>query len=136
MRFKKGSKVEVLSKEAPSGSWLCAKVLSGNGHYYNVKYDRPSGTATIEGIVEKVSRKVIRPCPPVVYVENWIVNDVVEAFDDYSWRTVVVSKVLRGDFYLVRLLGSSRDFEVYKFNTRVRHLWQDDNWFVIGKVII
>nr|CAD1823927.1 unnamed protein product [Ananas comosus var. bracteatus] len=39
MRFKKGSKVEVMSKwEVPLGSWCPAEIISGNGHTYNVRF--------------------------------------------------------------------------------------------------
>uniref|UniRef100_A0A5B7AZL4 ENT domain-containing protein n=1 Tax=Davidia involucrata TaxID=16924 RepID=A0A5B7AZL4_DAVIN len=134
MRYKKGSRVEVLSEnEVPSGSWHYAEVICGNGHNYTVRYVMHPG-ATDEDIVERVSRKSIRPCPPVVELpENWIPGDVVEVFHSFSWKMATVSKVLGRNYFLVRLLGSSQEFKVSKFDLRVRQSWQDDKWFIIGK---
>ncbi|XVE98275.1 hypothetical protein REPUB_Repub03eG0091600 [Reevesia pubescens] len=134
MRFKKGTKVEVLSKkEVPSGSWHCAEIISGNGHSYTVRYDGYSG-ATDKTIVERVSRMVIRPCPPAPLVsDNWVPGDVVEVFDNFSWKMATVLGVLEKKYILVRLLGSSLEFKVSKFDIRVRQSWQDDEWLVIGK---
>ncbi|XP_010249984.1 PREDICTED: uncharacterized protein LOC104592353 [Nelumbo nucifera] len=135
MRFKKGSKVEVLSKkEVPSGSWRCAEIISGNGHNYDVKYDLSSGI-TSEAIVERVSRRSIRPCPPQAEgADNWVPGNLVEVFDNSSWKIAVVSKVVSGNYFFVRLLGSSREFRVHKSDLRVRQSWQDDKWIVVGKV--
>ncbi|KAI7987361.1 hypothetical protein LOK49_LG13G00344 [Camellia lanceoleosa] len=79
MRYKKGSIVEVLSKnEVPSGSWRCAEIICVNGHNYTVRYEMDPG-ATNEAIVERVSRKSIRPCPPPLKLsENCVPGDVVE----------------------------------------------------------
>ncbi|XP_022729271.1 uncharacterized protein LOC111284688 [Durio zibethinus] len=134
MRFKKGNKVEVLSKkEMPSGSWHCAEIISGNGHSYTVRYEGYSG-ATDKTIVETVSRKVIRPCPPVPVVsDNWGPGDVVEVFDKFSWKMATVLGVLEKKYVLVRLLGSSLEFKVSRFDIRVRQSWQDNEWIVIGK---
>uniref|UniRef100_A0A5B7AX75 Agenet domain-containing protein n=1 Tax=Davidia involucrata TaxID=16924 RepID=A0A5B7AX75_DAVIN len=134
MRYKKGSRVEVLSEnEVPSGSWHYAEVICGNGHNYTVRYDMHSD-ATNEAIVERVSKKSIRPCPPVVsLLENWISGDVVEVFQNFTWKMATVSEVLGRNYFLVRLLGSSQEFKVSKFDLRVRQSWQDDKWFIIGK---
>ncbi|KAK6248448.1 hypothetical protein QUC31_020013 [Theobroma cacao] len=134
MRFKKGTKVEVLSKkEVPSGSWQCAEIISGNGHSYTVRYQGYSG-ATDKMIVERVSRKAIRPCPPALVVpDNWVPGDVVEVFDNFSWKMATVLGILEKKYILVRLLGSSLEFKVSRFDIRVRQSWQDDEWVVIGK---
>ncbi|KAI9117509.1 hypothetical protein K1719_011675 [Acacia pycnantha] len=134
MKFKKGTKVEVLSKsEVPSGSWRCADIICGNGHYYSVRYDGLDGTPTKE-IVERVPRKAIRPCPPVLEVtENWRPGDVVEVCQNSSWSMATVLKVLGKKYILVRLLGSCLEFKVRRFDIRARQSWLDDNWIMVGK---
>lgn len=135
MRFKKGSKVEVLSKkDVPSGSWRCAEIVFGNGHNYTVRYDGYSGIAD-EMVLERISRKEIRPCPPLPEVaNNWVPGDVVEVFNDFSWKMATISKVLGTKYFLVRLLGSSLEFKVSKSEIRARQSWQDGKWVVIGRV--
>ncbi|VVA10689.1 PREDICTED: Plant Tudor RNA-binding [Prunus dulcis] len=134
MRFKSGSSVEVLSKkEMPSGSWCCAKIICGNGHNYTVRYDGFEG-ASDKAAVERVPRNAIRPCPPPLEVsENWVPGDLVEVFDNFSWKMATISKVFGKQYFLVRLLGSSQEFKVGKFEIRVRQFWRDDKWVVIGK---
>ncbi|OMP11908.1 hypothetical protein COLO4_03604 [Corchorus olitorius] len=134
MRFKKGTKVEVLSKkEVPSGSWHCAEIVGGNGHSYTVRYESYSG-ATDKRIMERVSRKAIRPCPPTLIVsDDWVPGDVVEVFDNFSWKMATVLGVWEKNCILVRLLGSSLEFKVSKCDIRVRQSWQEDEWVVIGK---
>lgn len=136
MRFRKGSKVEVLrKKELPTGEWRCGKIISGNGHTYSVVYEGSFGMRS-EALVERVPRNAIRPCPPSVgSVESCSVGDVVEVFDVGSWKVAMVLKVSAGDYCLVRLLGSCEEFRVQKSNIRVRQSWQDNKWVVIGKVI-
>ncbi|KAJ9688579.1 hypothetical protein PVL29_014299 [Vitis rotundifolia] len=134
MRFKKGSKVEVLSKrEVPSGSWISAEIICGNGHNYTVRYDGHQSNID-EAIVERVPGSAIRPCPPPLEgPEGWIPGDIVEVFDNFSWKMATVSKVLGKKYFLVRHLGSSLEFKVRKYDLRVRQSWQDDKWIVIGK---
>ncbi|XP_077211309.1 uncharacterized protein LOC143846689 [Tasmannia lanceolata] len=134
MRFKKGSKVEVLNKrEVPSGSWWCAEIISGNGHNYIVRYDIAPDT-TDAPIVDRVSRKSIRPCPPPVgSADNWIPGDILEVHHNNSWKITEISKVLDGLYFFVRLLGSSREIKVHKSDLRLRQSWQDNQWIVIGK---
>lgn len=137
MRFKKGSKVEVLcKKEVPLGAWCCAEIISGNGHSYSVMYD---GSLSMENEVfmDRVSRKAIRPCPPPVRsVENWAVGDVVEVLHQCSWKIATILKVLDGGRCLVRLLGSCQEFTVHQSKIRMRQTWKDERWIVFDKVKI
>ncbi|CAK9147146.1 unnamed protein product [Ilex paraguariensis] len=134
MRYKKGSKVEVLSKnEVPSGSWRCAEIINGNGHNYTVKYDVLPRFTDENVIVERVSRRSIRPCPPTIISDNWMPGDVIEVFHSSSWKMATVSMVLGRNYYLVRLVGSFQEFKVSKYDLRLRQSWQCDQWIEIGK---
>jgi len=131
MRFNKGTKVEVLSKSSvPSGAWRSAEIISGNGHYYTVMYDHNDGT-------ERVPRKSMRPEPPRLQVlDAWCPGDILEVFQSCSWKMAIVSKVLGNGCFLVRLLGSSLKFKVTKSDIRVRQSWQDNEWIMIGQVLV
>lgn len=131
MRFKKGTKVEVLSKSSgPSGAWRSAEIISGNGHYYTVMYE--SNDCTV-----RVPRKSMRPEPPPLKVlDNWGPGDILEVFESSSWKMAIVSKVLGKDCFLIRLLGSSLKFKATKSDIRVRQSWQDNEWIMIGQVLV
>ncbi|KAL0872758.1 hypothetical protein Bca101_022463 [Brassica carinata] len=131
MRFRKGSRVEVFSnKEAPYGAWRCAEIISGNGHTYNVRFF----SFHEEAVMERVPRKVIRPCPPLVDVERWEAGELVEVLDSFAWKAATVRQELCGKYYVVRLLGTPAEFTFHKANIRVRQSWQDERWVAIGKI--
>ncbi|KAJ0261232.1 ENT domain-containing protein [Hirschfeldia incana] len=130
MRFKKGTKVEVLTKSSvPSGAWRSAEIISGNGHYYTVMYDSDEGTT------ERVPRKSMRPepPPPSQVLHSWAPGDLLEVLESCSWKMAIVSKVLENDCVLVRLLGSSEKVKANKCDIRVRQSWQDNQWFMVGQ---
>ncbi|CAH8391471.1 unnamed protein product [Eruca vesicaria subsp. sativa] len=135
MRFRKGSRVEVLSlKEAPYGAWRAAEILSGNGHIYYVRY-YSYGLAKDAPLEERVARKSIRPCPPQIDVQDrWEAGELVEVLDNVSWKTATVLEELSGRYYVVRLLGAALELTVHKVNLRARQCWQDETWVLIGKV--
>ncbi|KAL6533857.1 hypothetical protein OROHE_013690 [Orobanche hederae] len=144
MRLTKGDKVEVMNKNNAPVSWHGAKILSSNGHTYRVQYDYYPGMAN-EKMFETVSRKFVRPVPPLVQgLENCINGDIVEVFFVFAWRIAAILRVLEGkkeikskkasgNRYLVRILGCSEELIVDDSNIRMRQIWHDDKWILIGK---
>ncbi|XP_039117399.1 uncharacterized protein LOC120253154 isoform X3 [Dioscorea cayenensis subsp. rotundata] len=131
MRLKKGNKVEILSlKEVPVHSWRCAKIISGNGHTYQVQYDIPlfdRGDA-----IERVPRKAIRPCPPPIDSPGSLVpGDSVEVFENNSWSVAEVTEVAYGGLISVRILGATKVTRAHMSNIRLQQDWQDNKWVVI-----
>ena len=133
MRFRKGSKVEVLSQGGlPSGAWRPAEIILGNGRHYRVRYCQPPSNRD-GAVFERVPRKAIRPCPPV-RGEIWGAGDMVEVFDNNLWKTSKVLRPLDSNYFLVRLFGPTLEIRVRKSHIRVQQSWQDDQWVVIGQV--
>lgn len=149
MKLRKGDKVEVMNKKEAPVSWCVAKVLSGNGQTYCVHYDA-FPVMSSEQMMETVSRKFVRPCPPLVQAVENFVGDIVEVFHDYAWKVAVILKIMEGrkeakskkipvqasagrKQYYVRLIGNSQELVVNGLNIRMRHAWQDDKWILIGK---
>ncbi|XP_039060147.1 uncharacterized protein LOC120204125 isoform X1 [Hibiscus syriacus] len=134
MILNKGSKVEVLTKEeVPTGAWRCAEIISGNGHTYIVKYGWFPMTGEAAEM-ERVPRKAIRPFPPPINGnDNWVSGDVVEVFDELCWKPAVIVRVLGGNNFYVRILGSTAQLKAHQSRLRVRQSWEDGNWFLVGK---
>ncbi|KAK1394741.1 ENT domain-containing protein [Heracleum sosnowskyi] len=130
MRFKRGSKVEVLKEANTLTAWCGAEIISGKGQSYTVRYDHY--VPEHGEVSERVHRNLVRPRPPVQKVESWVAGDAVEVFDDVMWRVAIISRV-RGSYCLVRLLESSYKFGVHISNIRVRQCWQNDEWVLMFK---
>ena len=139
MKFKKGSKLKVLSKRKVALGPQCSmEALRSNGSNYMAGYVMSKGVNNHD-MVEKVSRNVIVPCHTRLDLsEAWAPGDVVEVFDSNIWKIATVSEVLGKMHILVRLLGSSQEFKVRKTHIRVRQSLEDDDnaWVMVEKVNI
>lgn len=124
MRFQKGDKVEVYTKQDfPCGAWRTVEIVSGNGHYYDVRND-------LCAITERVS---VRPLPPpVLRLRDWMPGDIVEVFERMCWTPAMVSNVIGNNHCLVRLLGSSQSVPAHTSDVRVRQIWKHGQWIVVG----
>ncbi|KAF5812698.1 putative Agenet-like domain-containing protein [Helianthus annuus] len=130
MKYKRGSTVEVFCNQ----SWRCARIVSSKGHNYTVSYDVYPGF-TSKDDVEHISVKSVRRCPPLFESsECWVPGDVAEVFHNLSWKMAIVLKDIGLDQFIVRLVGSSQEFEVTKSELRVRRSYQNGQWIVTGKV--
>lgn len=139
MKFKKGSKLKILSKKKVALGPQCSmEALRSNGPNYIAGHVKSKGVDN-HAMVKQVSPKVITPCHTHLdFSGAWAPGDVVEVFDNNSWKLATVSEVLGKMHILVRLLGSSREFKVRKTDIRVRQSWKDDDmaWVMVGKVNI
>ncbi|THU68586.1 hypothetical protein C4D60_Mb08t05440 [Musa balbisiana] len=133
MRLSKGSSVEVYKWKEDSYSWSTARVLSGNGHTYFLRYDRRPADKPL--VVERVPRKFLRPPPSPIggLFSDWAPGDVVEAFEDCTWYPAVVVSVMAVGRFDVRLVGSSRRLNVRTCELRLRRPWKDNTWSLIQK---
>lgn len=129
MKFQKGSRVEVMNKTELPTSWCVAEVVSGNKYTYNLRYDCYPG-------IERVSKEFIRPCPPphASTPKHWVAGDIVEVFDDYSWKTATVCNVSNEGHFLIRIHGFTREIYVCESNIRTRQSWQHGQWIPIVKI--
>lgn len=104
MRFKKGSKLELLDKrEMSAGSWCCMEIVSGNGHYYIGKYDCYSDV----------------PGPLVTSPICWVPGDILEFYEKNSRKVAEISMVIGGSYSLVCLLVSSRKLRAHTSSLRM-----------------
>lgn len=146
MRFKEGDKVEVMNNKKVPVTWRMAEVVSHCGKTYHVRYDSYPGIVN-DQMVEKVPRKFVRPCPPLMQgLENCAVGDFVEVLHENSWKIAAILKNMdekegntrnmMKDRYLVRLLGSSCGLVVGRWNIRMRQTWHGSKWNLMGKVCV
>jgi len=135
MRLVKGSKVEILVNTQGHGvEWHCARIISGNGHSYNVEYDYSSMTA--KPLSNRVPRKFIRPCPPAIEnIGSWKCNDTAEVWDDGCWKEATVLTDMAEEFYLVMVHGSCMELKVHEILTRICQSWQNGQWIISPKVV-
>lgn len=120
------------------GSQGPMEAIQGSGPNFMARHVKSKGGSN-HVMVEQASHKVIMPCHPQLEVsEAWAPGDVVEVFDNNSWKMATVSEVLGKMYILVRLLGSSQEFKVRKSDIRVRQSWKDDDdaRVTVGKVNI
>ncbi|KAK2446063.1 hypothetical protein QL285_016916 [Trifolium repens] len=130
MRLVKGSKVEILVNTHVLGvEWHGARIISGNGHTYEVEYDYSS--ATDKALSKRVPRKAIRPCPPAMEnIGSWRVNDIVEVWNAECWKEATVLKHMTGEFYLLRLHGSCTELKIHEDDMRICQSWLNGRWII------
>lgn len=136
MKFHKGNLVEVLRREHdPCGSWYPASIVSSDGDNLIVRF---KFLIDNEGqrVVEKVWKRDVRPRPLHVKKQTWAVGDMVEVFDAKCWRVGKVGKVLqKTNRVVIRFFGSIQLKEFDISCLRIRQVWCDNEWKMIGKVI-
>ncbi|XP_031287151.1 uncharacterized protein LOC116145857 [Pistacia vera] len=133
-KLRNGSSVEVLRREHdPGGSWFPGTIISASRNHYVVKYKFLVNHKR-EPVLEKVHVEDVRPQPPHETGKRWMVSDIAEVFDSQCWRVGKVAKVLRKNWFVIRLFGSIQLKEFHECNMRIQQSWHNNKWSVIGKV--
>ncbi|KAB5568327.1 hypothetical protein DKX38_002120 [Salix brachista] len=78
----------------------------------------------------QVHREGVRTQPPQNQRKRWTVGDDAEIFDFQCWRESKIAKVLKNDFFVVRLFGSIQLKEFHESNLRIQQAWRNNNWSV------
>ncbi|KAI4379447.1 hypothetical protein MLD38_005744 [Melastoma candidum] len=132
-KYTRGTKVEVLNmNDLPFGSWRCGEIVSRDGHNIMVRY-YSSNSATTGDMLERVSFQLIRPYPPLLDISRaWAPGELVEIFNNFTWRMGTVSRALGRNYFVVQLLGFSEVLRASSSDIRARRSWQDDRWTLIG----
>lgn len=134
MKFKEGNLVEVLRRgNEPCGSWFLGKIVSADGDSYIVRYKLLVDTNGAR-IIEKVPKEDVRPQPPHEKAKRWMIGDIAEVFDVCSWRVGTMAEVSKNNRVIIRLFGSTQVKEFHEANLRIRQVWHNNKWSVIGKV--
>ncbi|KAJ9188070.1 hypothetical protein P3X46_003465 [Hevea brasiliensis] len=134
MEFEEGNSVEVLKREhEPYGSWFPGSIISVFVDYYIVRYDSITDSEA-EPVMEKVHKEDVRPQPPHERGKRWKVGDVADVFDTRCWRVGKIAKVLKNNHFVIKLFGSIQLKEFHESNLRIRQVWHNNNWSVIGKL--
>ncbi|KAF2325272.1 hypothetical protein GH714_025984 [Hevea brasiliensis] len=134
MEFEEGNSVEVLKREhEPYGSWFPGSIISVFVDYYIVRYDSITDSEG-EPVMEKVHKEDVRPQPPHERGKRWKVGDVADVFDTRCWRVGKIAKVLKNNHFVIKLFGSIQLKEFHESNLRIRQVWHNNNWSVIGKL--
>ncbi|KAG0489362.1 hypothetical protein HPP92_008173 [Vanilla planifolia] len=123
MRFEKGTQVKVREKgESPCGSWRPGRI--GNRHTCVFKYYNFPQDASL--FVKEVPRKVLRPCHPAVLKRGRVPGDVVEIFENNSWKLAEFLGTLERSVFVIRLIGSSTEIQAHS-RIRIPCAWKDNS---------
>ncbi|KAI4376653.1 hypothetical protein MLD38_014391 [Melastoma candidum] len=92
-------------------------------------------SATMGDMLRRVSFKLIRPYPRLLDISRaWAPDELVEVFDNITWRMGSVSRGLGlGEKLLCcSVVGIPRGSRASSSDIRARRSWQDNMWTLIG----
>lgn len=131
--FHQRMRVEVSSEEEGyKGAWFSATIVKpldcGN---YIVEYQSLRNDDNTDFVKEKVDPLHIRPCPPkTIRVKNFKLCDVVDAMHNDGWWTGMVSRVLKGNRYIVYFSETNEELEFKHADLRPHQEWDNGKWVI------
>lgn len=134
----KGTPVEVSSDEDGfAGAWFAATVVNAMGQdSYLVEYKSLKTDDNKQLLREEVDIKHIRPRPPnAVVIDNFNINEEVDAFYNDGWWEGVISKHLKGSRYKVYFKGTKDYGEFHHSELRSHQDWIDGTWVMASQAL-
>ncbi|GLJ34815.1 hypothetical protein SUGI_0701120 [Cryptomeria japonica] len=129
MKFKEGHRVEVCRSDGGTlRSWYRARIISHNRDCYRVQYDNLLNDHG-KHVVEDVYADIVRPEPPTMTETRKLgPGDLIEVYDNHSWREGRVIKALPSRLFVVKLMEPLRQRSFHQSVIRPRLFWENDSW--------
>ncbi|GLJ27221.1 hypothetical protein SUGI_0533680 [Cryptomeria japonica] len=129
MSFRKGDQVEVCSdEEGFKGAWFPATIVRKAGLGFLVEF---RDLVTDDGkskLREKIEVDEIRPQPPYMNRQHFVIDEQVDAYDQDGWWEGVIGNVLDDNNYVIFFshFGEKGEFNVSQL--RLHLDWVDEKW--------
>ncbi|KAL6504977.1 hypothetical protein OROGR_024794 [Orobanche gracilis] len=129
--FDVGRKVEVsFHRKDCQVAWFPATINQdlGNGSYL-VEYRSAISDDEVQTAKVDVDSLHLRPCPPLLKVNNFVILEKVDALFDFGWWSGVINKVLENSRYMVFFKPMNMEREFQQSELRSHMDWKNGKWF-------
>lgn len=136
MELREAALVEVSSDdEGFRGAWYAATIVKLiQKKKFLVEYQNLKTDDETKPLTEIVDFQHIRPRPETPVVEQFKLLEEVDAFYNDGWWVGVISKVLKGQRYMVYFKPWSEELEFGHKELRLHHDWIGGRWLRSSKV--
>ncbi|KAF6139781.1 hypothetical protein GIB67_024058 [Kingdonia uniflora] len=138
VEFKEGTQVEVSSdEEGFNGAWFSGKVVGVLADdKFLVEYEKLMADDNITFLREEVDILHIRPPPPDPQILSYKRLQEVDAMHNDGWWVGVVSKVLKGQRYIVYFKETNEEYEFAHSYVRPHQDWLNGEWVTSSSRIV
>ncbi|CAL9066568.1 uncharacterized protein LOC135605669 [Musa acuminata AAA Group] len=129
--FSSGAQVEVSrDRENYGAAWFGASVVEVfNSTTVLVEYENLKAENNDELLREIVDAQYIRTCQPnAALVKDFALNDEVEVLHHGGWVPGMISKIVNGSKYIIKMLHDENETEFGHAELRLRRFWNGQQW--------
>lgn len=135
--FSIGAQVEVSrDRENYGAAWFGASVVEVfNSSTVLVEYENLKAENNDELLREIVDAQYIRSCQPnAALVKDFALNDEVEVLHHGGWVPGMISKIVNGSKYIIKMLHDENETEFGHAVLRHRRFWNGQQWVFKSQV--
>ncbi|RWW73508.1 hypothetical protein BHE74_00018609, partial [Ensete ventricosum] len=135
--FSIGAQVEVSrDRENYGAAWFGASVMEVfNSSTILVEYENLKAENNDELLREIVDAQYIRSCQPnAAQAKDFVLNDEVEVLHHGGWVPGMISKILDGSKYIIKMLHDEKETEFGHAELRHRRFWNGQQWVFKSQV--